>query len=47
MDPKALSRLTQSWPGVTSDVKWGNDLIFSVGGKMFCGQASTARSRAS
>lgn len=23
-------------PGVTEDVKWGNDLVFSVGGKMFC-----------
>ena len=22
-------------PGVTEDVKWGNDLCFSVGGKMF------------
>lgn len=22
-------------PGVTEDVKWGNDLVFSVGGKMF------------
>ena len=24
-----------SFPGVTEDVKWGNDLVFSVGGKMF------------
>ena len=24
-------------PGATEDVKWGNDLIFSVGGKMFAG----------
>ena len=23
-------------PAVTEDVKWGNDLVFSVGGKMFC-----------
>ncbi len=22
-------------PGVTEDVKWGDDLVFSVGGKMF------------
>src|SRR2546425_1997583 len=22
-------------PGATEDVKWGNDLVFSVGGKMF------------
>jgi predicted DNA-binding protein (MmcQ/YjbR family) len=24
-------------PGVTEDVKWGDDLVFSVGGKMFAG----------
>ena len=24
-------------PGATEDVKWGKDLIFSVGGKMFAG----------
>lgn len=23
-------------PHVTEDVKWGNDLVFSIGGKMFC-----------
>ena len=23
-------------PAVTEDVKWDNDLVFSVGGKMFC-----------
>jgi predicted DNA-binding protein (MmcQ/YjbR family) len=22
-------------PGVTEDIKWGHDLVFSVGGKMF------------
>ena len=27
----------RSLPGVTEDVKWGHDLIFSVGGKMFAG----------
>jgi predicted DNA-binding protein (MmcQ/YjbR family) len=25
-----------SLPAVTEDVKWENDLVFSVGGKMFC-----------
>ena len=25
----------RSLPGATEDVKWGNDLVFSVGGKMF------------
>ena len=23
-------------PAVTEDIKWDNDLVFSVGGKMFC-----------
>ena len=23
------------WPGVTQDIKWGNDLVYSVAGKMF------------
>jgi predicted DNA-binding protein (MmcQ/YjbR family) len=27
----------RSLPGATEDVKWGKDLIFSVGGKMFAG----------
>lgn len=22
--------------GVTEDIKWGHDLVFSIGGKMFC-----------
>jgi len=25
----------RSLPGVTEDIKWGNDLVFSIGGKMF------------
>ncbi len=37
MNDKQLTKLTSAWPGVTSDVKWADDLIFSVGGKMFCG----------
>lgn len=32
-----LVRLCRSLPGATEDVKWGHDLIFSVGGKMFAG----------
>lgn len=32
----AIRKLASAWPGVTEDVKWGNDLVFSVGGKMFC-----------
>lgn len=30
-----LLDLCRSLPGVTEDVKWDNDLVFSVGGKMF------------
>jgi predicted DNA-binding protein (MmcQ/YjbR family) len=37
MNEKHLTRLTSTWPGVASDVKWDDDLIFSVAGKMFCG----------
>jgi len=36
MKTAALRRLVSAWPGVSEDVKWGNDLVFSVGGKMFC-----------
>lgn len=25
-----------SLPAVTEDIKWGNDLVFSIAGKMFC-----------
>ncbi|WP_426702644.1 MmcQ/YjbR family DNA-binding protein [Rhodanobacter sp. Col0626] len=30
-----LDALCGRWPGVTRDVKWGSNLVFSVGGKMF------------
>ncbi len=30
-----LYELCRSLPGVTEDVKWGDNLVFSVGGKMF------------
>lgn len=36
MTPEALRNLVGHWPGVTEDIKWGCDLVFSVGGKMFC-----------
>jgi predicted DNA-binding protein (MmcQ/YjbR family) len=36
MTPDRLRRLCYDWPGVTEDIKWGNDLVFSVAGKMFC-----------
>ena len=31
----ALYDFCRQLPGVTEDVKWENDLVFSVGGKMF------------
>lgn len=31
-----LRKFCLSFPGATEDIKWGNDLCFSVGGKMFC-----------
>jgi predicted DNA-binding protein (MmcQ/YjbR family) len=31
-----VRRLCRSFPDVSEDVKWGNDLVFTVGGKMFC-----------
>jgi predicted DNA-binding protein (MmcQ/YjbR family) len=30
-----LEALCDGWPGVTRDIKWGNNLVFSVGDKMF------------
>lgn len=37
LDSDPLLEHCRSLPGVTEDVKWGHDLIFSVGGKMFAG----------
>jgi predicted DNA-binding protein (MmcQ/YjbR family) len=31
-----FQKICLSLPAVTEDVKWDNDLCFSVGGKMFC-----------
>lgn len=36
MKQSDIRRLVATWPGVSSDVKWGDDLVFSVAGKMFC-----------
>lgn len=36
MNIEELRELCLSFPHVTEDVKWGKDLCFSVGGKMFC-----------
>ena len=36
MNAAAMRKIVSSWPGVSEDVKWGADLVFSVAGKMFC-----------
>lgn len=36
MDIDQLRNYCLSLPAATEDVKWGNDLVFSVGDKMFC-----------
>lgn len=36
MDIEILRSICSKFPCVTEDVKWGNDLCFCVGGKMFC-----------
>jgi predicted DNA-binding protein (MmcQ/YjbR family) len=36
MDIERLRIFCLSLPAVTEDIKWDNDLVFSVGGKMFC-----------
>jgi len=36
MDTEMLRKICSSLRAVTEDVKWGNDLVFSVGDKMFC-----------
>jgi predicted DNA-binding protein (MmcQ/YjbR family) len=36
MSHSELEKLCLSLKGTTIDIKWGNDLCFLVGGKMFC-----------
>jgi predicted DNA-binding protein (MmcQ/YjbR family) len=45
MDAKRLIAVCAALPGATQDIKWGADLVFSVGGKMFAvtGTEGTAR----
>jgi predicted DNA-binding protein (MmcQ/YjbR family) len=31
-----ISSICKSMPNVTQDIKWEHDLVFSIGGKMFC-----------
>ena len=36
MNIEDIRLLCSSLPGVTEDIKWGHDLVFSIGAKMFC-----------
>lgn len=36
MNIEELQAICKSLPHVTEDIKWGNDLCFCIGGKMFC-----------
>jgi len=36
MNIEQLRKFCLSFPGATEDIKWGADLCFSVGSKMFC-----------
>lgn len=36
MNIESIKEFCLSFPHVTEDVKWENDLCFSVGGKLFC-----------
>ena len=36
MTTEDIQQLCRSLPAVTEDIKWEHDLVFSVGGKMFC-----------
>lgn len=45
MDMEAVKAMCRTFPGCTEDIKWGADLVFSVGGKMFAvtGAETSAR----
>ena len=47
MNIEQLRKFCLSFPGATEDIKWGADLCFSVGGKMFCVVGTDADSRIS
>jgi predicted DNA-binding protein (MmcQ/YjbR family) len=36
MTPATLEQLCMKFPGTTQDIKWGNDLCYLVGKKMYC-----------
>lgn len=36
MNVEEIQVICKALPSVTEDIKWGHDLVFSIGGKMFC-----------
>ena len=36
MNIEDVQGICRNMPGVTEDIKWQDDLVFSIGGKMFC-----------
>ena len=36
MNVEEIQAVCKTLPFVTEDIKWGHDLVFSIGGKMFC-----------
>ncbi len=36
MNVEDIRTICTAMKGVTEDIKWGHDLVFSIGGKMFC-----------
>src|SRR6187401_1518364 len=36
MNIEEIQNICRQFPGVTEDIKWEHDLVFSIGGKMFC-----------
>jgi predicted DNA-binding protein (MmcQ/YjbR family) len=36
MDIEIITTICRALPFVTEDIKWGHDLCFMIGGKMFC-----------
>jgi len=36
MTTEDIQAICKKLPAVTEDIKWGHDLVFSIGSKMFC-----------
>jgi predicted DNA-binding protein (MmcQ/YjbR family) len=45
MNIEAAKALCRTFPGCTEDIKWGADLVFSVGEKMFAVTGNEASAR--